>query len=59
MQKQLAFAAFVEIALPVRIRVAMPDQFVATRDAGRDQFGAVIVERGIDERACRQFELIE
>ncbi len=59
MQQQFALAVFIEIALPVRIRMSMSDQFVAARDAGRDQFRAMIVERRIDQRARRHGEVVK
>ena len=35
------------------------DQFVATRHAGGDEFRAMIVERGVDQRSCGQFERVK
>ena len=43
----------------MRVGVPVADKFVTTRHARRDQLRAMVVERGIDERARRHFQLIE
>jgi hypothetical protein len=58
-REQRAFAVFVEIALALRVRVTVRDEFVATRGACFDERGTVIIKRRIDERARGQVERIE
>lgn len=59
MREQCALALFVEITLTLRVRIAVSDQLVAASHACFDQLGAMIVERGIDERAGGHVERVE
>src|SRR6218665_3268503 len=57
--QQRPFGGFVERALLMGIAVTVADQFVAARDEGCDQFGAVIIERRVGQHADRQAETVE
>ena len=37
----------------------MAHEFVAARDAGRDEFRAVVIERSVDQRRCGKGEVVE
>ena len=50
-ESKAPFLSFAQLALPLRIRVPVADQLVAALDAGLDHLGAVVVERGVDDRA--------
>lgn len=39
--------------------MTVADQFIAARHAGGDEFGAMIVERGVDKRSRGQLERIK
>ncbi|MNI52558.1 hypothetical protein D3C73_1073520 [compost metagenome] len=59
MRQQRAFLDFGQAALPMRVAVAMTDQFVATRQEGVDQVGAMVIQRGVDQHARGQAQFVK
>ena len=53
---QRALVGFGERALALGVGVAVADELVAARHEGRDQFGAMVIERGVDQRGRGQAE---
>jgi len=61
-KNQIPFSVLRHLALALRVRMAVADQLVAALHERFDQFGAVVVERGVDERAdwkLQRFEKLE
>ena len=57
--QERAFVGFTERALALRIAVAVADQLVATRHAGGNQLGAVVVQRSVDEGGSGQAQAVK
>src|SRR4051812_19657169 len=57
--EKLALVLFPEFPLPLGVRVAVADQLVAALHASFDEFGTVVVERGVEDYAGGQLERVE
>ena len=57
--KERALVCFVHSALPFGVAVSMADELVTARNAGGDQFGAVIVKCRIDQGGGRHAQTVK
>ena len=58
-REQAPFFGLVQRALPFGVGVAVAHQLVTARHTGSDEFGAVVVQRGVEQRGAGQGELVE
>ncbi|MNS92384.1 hypothetical protein D3C72_1265190 [compost metagenome] len=57
--QQCPLARLVELALAMGVGVAMADQLVAACQAGVQHFGAMVVQRGVQQHAGRHLQPVE